>query len=382
MTARARPHTPTSSSSAAASSAAPSRARWRCGGAGRIVVIERGRPVREASGAAAGVLAVASSRAPRGVAVRAQARQRGAVPVAGRRSCATRPASTSSTRPPACSTSPSPAATPSSSTAWWRAGASRASRSSCWTPSGARPPSRGEPRGAPRRVVCRRPLRSTTRAWSRRCTRRRARAASSSALGARGDADRGRRAGASSRVDAGGERLAPGHLIVAAGAWSAEVGALLGVKIPVRADRGEMVAVRPRAPLAADALLARRLPGAAPRRRGADRQHQRARRDREDRHRQRRRDAARPRRAHGPGAGRRHPRAHLGRPAPALDPAPPDHRSAARLQPTSPSPAATTAAASCSPRSPPSSSPSSFCTTRRASRSTPSATARAERAPT
>jgi glycine oxidase len=51
-------------------------------------------------------------------------------------------------------------------------------------------------------------------------------------------------------VEAGAERLTPGHLIVAAGAWSAEVGQLLGVKIPVRADRGEMVAVRPRVPLA------------------------------------------------------------------------------------------------------------------------------------
>lgn len=51
-------------------------------------------------------------------------------------------------------------------------------------------------------------------------------------------------------VVAGGARLTPGQLIVAAGAWSAEVGALLGVPIPVRADRGEMVAVRPRAPLA------------------------------------------------------------------------------------------------------------------------------------
>ena len=37
------------------------------GGAGRIVVVERNQPGGEASGAAAGVLAVASSRAPRGV---------------------------------------------------------------------------------------------------------------------------------------------------------------------------------------------------------------------------------------------------------------------------------------------------------------------------
>jgi glycine oxidase len=50
-------------------------------------------------------------------------------------------------------------------------------------------------------------------------------------------------------ITAGGTRLTPGHLIVAAGAWSGEVGAQLGVKIPVRADRGEMLAVRPRTPL-------------------------------------------------------------------------------------------------------------------------------------
>ena len=37
------------------------------GGAGRVLVIERGEPGAEASSAAAGVLAVASSRAPRGV---------------------------------------------------------------------------------------------------------------------------------------------------------------------------------------------------------------------------------------------------------------------------------------------------------------------------
>jgi glycine oxidase len=51
-------------------------------------------------------------------------------------------------------------------------------------------------------------------------------------------------------VEVGGERLSPGCLVIAAGAWSAEVGALFGVKVPVRADRGEMVAVRPRTPLA------------------------------------------------------------------------------------------------------------------------------------
>jgi glycine oxidase len=50
-------------------------------------------------------------------------------------------------------------------------------------------------------------------------------------------------------IEAGGERLAVGHLVLAAGAWAAEVGALLRVKIPVRTDRGEMVAVRPRTPL-------------------------------------------------------------------------------------------------------------------------------------
>lgn len=52
------------------------------------------------------------------------------------------------------------------------------------------------------------------------------------------------------RLQAGGEEIAAGHVVVAAGAWSAQVGALFGVKIPVRSDRGEMVAVRPRTPLA------------------------------------------------------------------------------------------------------------------------------------
>ena len=83
-------------------------------------------------------------------------------------------------------------------------------------------------------------------------------------------------------------RWRPGHVIVAAGAWSAAVGAMLRRPIPVRVDRGEMVAVQPRTPLGAAGLLARRLPGAAAERRGADRQHQRA--------------AARPRRWSPPGA--------------------------------------------------------------------------------
>jgi glycerol-3-phosphate dehydrogenase len=50
-------------------------------------------------------------------------------------------------------------------------------------------------------------------------------------------------------VEAGGKRLTPKHLIIAAGAWSAEIGALFSVRIPVRTDRGEMMAVRPRTPL-------------------------------------------------------------------------------------------------------------------------------------
>jgi glycine oxidase len=50
-------------------------------------------------------------------------------------------------------------------------------------------------------------------------------------------------------VEAGGERLTPGHLIVAAGAWSAEVGALFGVRIP-SAPTAARWSLRPRAPLA------------------------------------------------------------------------------------------------------------------------------------
>jgi glycine oxidase len=50
-------------------------------------------------------------------------------------------------------------------------------------------------------------------------------------------------------IRAGDERLSPGHLVVAAGAWSAEVGSLLRARIPVRPDRGEMLALRPVTPL-------------------------------------------------------------------------------------------------------------------------------------
>lgn len=46
-------------------------------------------------------------------------------------------------------------------------------------------------------------------------------------------------------VTAGREQLVPGCLIVAAGAWSADLGNLLGVKVPVRPDKGEMLALLP-----------------------------------------------------------------------------------------------------------------------------------------
>jgi len=50
-------------------------------------------------------------------------------------------------------------------------------------------------------------------------------------------------------ISAGAERFTPGWLIIAAGAWSPEVGELLRVKVPVRPDKGEMAAVRPALPL-------------------------------------------------------------------------------------------------------------------------------------
>jgi glycine oxidase len=50
-----------------------------------------------------------------------------------------------------------------------------------------------------------------------------------------------------SSVRIGGDRVRTGHLVIAAGVWSREVAALLRVKVPVRCDRGEMLALRPRA---------------------------------------------------------------------------------------------------------------------------------------
>ena len=51
-------------------------------------------------------------------------------------------------------------------------------------------------------------------------------------------------------LEAGDARLTPGQVVIAAGAGARAVGALLRAPIPVRADRGEMLAVRPAAPLA------------------------------------------------------------------------------------------------------------------------------------
>ncbi len=48
---------------------------------------------------------------------------------------------------------------------------------------------------------------------------------------------------------AGDVRFEPGHLIVAAGLGSRAVGEIIDAKMPIRADRGEMVALRPQQPL-------------------------------------------------------------------------------------------------------------------------------------
>jgi glycine oxidase len=48
---------------------------------------------------------------------------------------------------------------------------------------------------------------------------------------------------------AGGERVSAGHVVLAAGVWSQEIGALCGARMPVRPDKGEMLALRPERPL-------------------------------------------------------------------------------------------------------------------------------------
>jgi len=50
-------------------------------------------------------------------------------------------------------------------------------------------------------------------------------------------------------IAVGEERLAPRHVVIAAGAWAGDVGALLRAPIPVWGDRGEMLAVKARTPL-------------------------------------------------------------------------------------------------------------------------------------
>lgn len=49
-------------------------------------------------------------------------------------------------------------------------------------------------------------------------------------------------------LEVGERRLVPGHVVVAAGAWAREIGTMLRAPLPIRPDRGEMLAVRPAAP--------------------------------------------------------------------------------------------------------------------------------------
>lgn len=56
------------------------------------------------------------------------------------------------------------------------------------------------------------------------------------------------RGGRALALRAGATRITPGHVVVAAGAGARAIGAMLRAPIAVRADRGEMLAVRPEAP--------------------------------------------------------------------------------------------------------------------------------------
>jgi glycine oxidase len=64
-----------------------------------------------------------------------------------------------------------------------------------------------------------------------------------------------RRRGAGLEVEGDGFRYAPGRVVIAAGAWSAALTAGVRARLPVRTDRGEMLAVKPRAPLLAQPIF-------------------------------------------------------------------------------------------------------------------------------
>jgi len=71
------------------------------------------------------------------------------------------------------------------------------------------------------------------------------------------------------RLTCGGRTATARHVVIAAGAWSAEVGALLGLSIPVRPRRGQLVVTEPapallsRPVMTADYLMAKSAGGAA-----------------------------------------------------------------------------------------------------------------------
>ena len=217
------------------------------GGAGRIVVFERGQPGGEASGAAAGVLAVASSRAPRGVVFDLKRASAALFPALaaelGGETSIDVEYSTAGLLDLAFSSREAEQLD--------RLAARRREqgfRVELLDADGVR---RDYPQVNP---AVRRGARFADECAVNNTRLVEALHASAAARGVtfrtgtavtRVDSDRGR----ATAIEAGGERWSPGHVIVAAGAWTAAVGALLGAKIPVRVDRGEMMAVRPEAPL-------------------------------------------------------------------------------------------------------------------------------------